>query len=99
MGQTISQKILARASGRESVTPGEIVWEKVDILMSHDPCMPGVASVFKKEFGEQAKIWNPQRLILIPDHFVYSAGPQANKHIRVMREFAREQSRFNTGKA
>nr|WP_314417519.1 aconitase/3-isopropylmalate dehydratase large subunit family protein [uncultured Erwinia sp.] len=91
MGQTISQKILARASGRESVTPGEIVWAKVDILMSHDPCMPGVASVFKKEFGEQAKIWDPQRLILIPDHFVYSADPQANQNIRVMREFAREQ--------
>lgn len=91
MGQTISQKILARASGRESVTPGEIVWAKVDILMSHDPCMPGVASVFKKEFGQQAKIWDPQRFILIPDHFVYSADPQANQNIRVMREFAREQ--------
>ncbi len=91
MGQTISQKILASASGRESVTPGEIVWAKVDILMSHDPCMPGVASVFKKEFGKQAKIWDPDRLILIPDHFIYSADAQANQNIRVMREFAREQ--------
>lgn len=91
MGQTISQKILARASGRENVTPGEIIWAKVDILMSHDPCMPGVASVFKKEFGDRAKIWDAERLILIPDHFVYSADPQANQNIRVMREFAREQ--------
>lgn len=91
MGQTISQKILARASGRESVTPGEIVWAKVDILMSHDPCLPGMASVFKKEFGEQAKIWDAERLILIPDHFVYSADAQANQNIRVMREFACEQ--------
>jgi len=91
MGQTISQKILARASGRETVTPGEIVWAKVDILMSHDPCTPGVASVFKKEFGEQAKIWDADRFILIPDHFVYSADPQANHNIRVMREFAQEQ--------
>ena len=91
MGQTISQKILAQASGRDSVLPGEIVWAKVDILMSHDPCMPGVASVFKKEFGEQAKIWDAERFILIPDHFVYSADPQANQNIRVMREFAREQ--------
>lgn len=92
MGQTISQKILARASGRETVTPGEIVWAKVDVLMSHDPCTPGVASVFKKEFGEQAKIWDAERFILIPDHFVYSADPQANHNIRVMREFAREQN-------
>ncbi|AXU96688.1 3-isopropylmalate dehydratase large subunit [Erwinia persicina] len=92
MGQTISQKILARASGRDTVTPGEIVWAKVDILMSHDPCTPGVASVFKKEFGAQAKVWDAGRFIMIPDHFVYSADPQANQNIRVMREFAKEQN-------
>ncbi|WP_404997985.1 aconitase/3-isopropylmalate dehydratase large subunit family protein [Erwinia persicina] len=92
MGQTISQKILARASGRDTVMPGEIVWAKVDILMSHDPCTPGVASVFKKEFGAQAKVWDAGRFIMIPDHFVYSADPQANQNIRVMREFAKEQN-------
>ncbi|MBC3944772.1 3-isopropylmalate dehydratase large subunit [Erwinia persicina] len=92
MGQTISQKILARASGRETVMPGEIVWAKVDILMSHDPCTPGVASVFKKEFGAQAKVWDVGRFIMIPDHFVYSADPQANQNIRIMREFAKEQN-------
>lgn len=92
MGQTISQKILARASGRDTFTPGEIVWAKVDILMSHDPCTPGVASVFKKEFGAQAKVWDAGRFIMIPDHFVYSADPQANQNIRVMREFAKEQN-------
>ncbi|WP_434314368.1 3-isopropylmalate dehydratase large subunit [Erwinia persicina] len=92
MGQTISQKILARASGRDTVMPGEIVWAKVDILMSHDPCTPGVASVFKKEFGAQAKVWDAGRFIMIPDHFVYSADPQANQNIRIMREFAKEQN-------
>lgn len=92
MGQTITQKILARACGRESVTPGEVVWAKVDILMSHDPCTPGVASVFKKEFGADARVWDPRRFIMIPDHFVYSADPQANQNIRVMREFAAEQN-------
>ncbi|MBD2796262.1 3-isopropylmalate dehydratase large subunit [Xenorhabdus sp. 18] len=92
MNQTMTQKILARASGRQHVTPGEVVWAKVDILMSHDPCTPGVASVFKKEFGQDAKIWDPERFILIPDHFVYSADSQANQNIRVMREFAAEQN-------
>ena len=72
--------------------PGEIVWAKVDILMSHDPCTPGVASVFKKEFGAQAKVWDAGRFIMIPDHFVYSADPQANQNIRIMREFAKEQN-------
>lgn len=90
-GMTLSEKILARASGREHVSPGEVIFAKVDVLMSHDPCTPGVASVFKKEFGEQAKIWDNQRFIMIPDHFTYSADAQANHNIRVMREFAEQQ--------
>jgi 3-isopropylmalate/(R)-2-methylmalate dehydratase large subunit len=90
-GMTLTEKILARASGRDMVSPGEVVFVKVDVLMSHDPCTPGVASVFKKEFGENAKVWNPDRFIMIPDHFTWSADPQTNQNIRVMREFAREQ--------
>lgn len=92
MGQTITEKILARASGRKNVVPGEVVWAKIDILMSHDPCAPGVASVFKKEFGEDAKIWDASRFIMIPDHFTYSADFQANHNIQAMRAFAKEQN-------
>lgn len=91
-GMTLTEKILARAAGREKVSPGEVIFVKVDVLMSHDPCTPGVASVFKKEFGENAKVWNADRFIMIPDHFTYSADPQANQNIRVMREFAKEQN-------
>ncbi len=90
-GMTLTEKILARAGKRETIAPGEVIFVNVDILMSHDPCTPGVASVFKKEFGPQAKVWDPSRFIMIPDHFVYSADPQANQNIRVMREFAKEQ--------
>ena len=91
-GMTLTEKIFARASGRETVSPGEVIFVKVDVLMSHDPCTPGVASVFKKEFGEDAKVWNADRFIMIPDHFTYSADPQANQNIRVMREFAQQQN-------
>ncbi|MFK3661301.1 aconitase/3-isopropylmalate dehydratase large subunit family protein [Scandinavium sp. NPDC088450] len=89
---TLTEKILANASNRKSVSPGEVIFVNVNVLMSHDPCTPGVASVFKQEFGESAKVWNPDRFIMIPDHFTYSADPQANHNIRVMREFAKEQN-------
>ncbi len=36
MGQTLAEKILARASGRASVRPGEIVTCRVDLAMMHD---------------------------------------------------------------
>lgn len=90
-GMTLTEKILAKASNRDCVSPGEVVFVNIDVLMSHDPCTPGIASVFKKEFGEEAKIWNPERFIMIPDHFTYSADLQANHNIQVMREFAKEQ--------
>lgn len=91
MQQTLSQKVLAKASGRDRVAVGDVVWAKVDVLMSHDPCMPGVVGVFKREFGEDAKVWNADRFIMIPDHFVYTADPLANQNIRLMRSFAAEQ--------
>lgn len=91
MAQTLSQKVLAKASGRKSVEHGEVIWANVDTLMSHDPCSPGVIGIFKREFGANAKVWDPKKFVMIPDHFVFSADPLANKNIRTMREFATQQ--------
>lgn len=91
MQQTLSQKVLAKASGRSHVETGDVVWAKVDILMSHDPCTPGVVGVFKREFGADARVWDSERFIMIPDHFIYTADPLANQNIRLMRQFAAAQ--------
>lgn len=91
MKQTLTQKVLAKASNRKHAVHGDMVWTKVDILMSHDPCSPGVIGVFKKEFGEDARVWDPERFVMIPDHFIYTADPLANANIRTMRKFAAEQ--------
>ncbi|CAN8069818.1 unnamed protein product [Agarophyton chilense] len=87
----MSEKILARASQKHNVQAGEVVWSKVNVLMTHDPCSPGVISIFKKEFGNQAKIWDPEGHIMIPDHFVFTSDEKANANIRMMRDFAQEQ--------
>ena len=42
---TITEKILARAAGRDTVAPGESVWVKADILLTHDVCGPGTIGV------------------------------------------------------
>ena len=92
MPQTLTQKILSNASGRKHVSEGELIWVNVDVLMSHDPCTPGMYSVFQKEFGKKAKVWNSDKIVLIPDHFTYSADESANSNVRVMRNFAKEQN-------
>lgn len=53
---TLTEKILARASEKPQLIPGENVWVNVDILMTHDVCGPGSIGIFKKEFGENAKV-------------------------------------------
>lgn len=53
---TMTEKILARASEKPYLTPGDNVWVNVDILMTHDVCGPGSFGIFKKEFGHNAKV-------------------------------------------
>ncbi|RWW25672.1 hypothetical protein GW17_00009979 [Ensete ventricosum] len=60
---TMTEKILARASEKSHLEPGENIWVNVDVLMTHDVCGPGTIGIFKKEFGQNAKV---TRLILIP---------------------------------
>lgn len=54
---TMTEKILARASEKPQLSPGENIWVNVDILMTHDVCGPGSFGIFKKEFGQNAKVF------------------------------------------
>lgn len=91
MGMTLTEKIVARACGRNTVTPGENVWVNVDVLMTHDVCGPGTIGVFKREFGPDAKVWDKEKLVLIPDHYIFTADERANRNVDILRKFAREQ--------
>lgn len=88
---TITEKILAKHSGKSEVKPGENIWVDVDILLTHDVCGPGTIGIFKKEFGENAKVWNKDRVVIIPDHYIHTQDKHAKRNIEILREFAREQ--------
>ena len=91
MGMTMTEKIVAKAAGRSHVTPGENVWVDVDLLMTHDVCGPGTIGVFKKEFGASAKVWDKEKIVLIPDHYIFTADERANRNVDILRDFAQEQ--------
>ncbi|MBI5154060.1 3-isopropylmalate dehydratase large subunit [Candidatus Poribacteria bacterium] len=91
MGMTLTEKILARHSGRQSVAAGENVWIGVDILMTHDVCGPGTIGIFKQRFGKDARVWSPDRVVIIPDHYIFTANAQAHRNIAILRDFVREQ--------
>lgn len=91
MGMTITEKILARHSGRTSVRPGDNVWVDVDVLMTHDVCGPGTFGIFKREFGAEAKVWDREKLVVIPDHYIFTKDTHANRNVQILRDFAKEQ--------
>nr|XP_025619781.1 3-isopropylmalate dehydratase large subunit, chloroplastic isoform X3 [Arachis hypogaea] len=55
IGLTTTEKILARASEKGMVNPGENVWANADVLMLNDLTCPAVSDIFKREFGNNAK--------------------------------------------
>ena len=91
MGMTMTEKILARAAGRPSVAPGENVWVSVDVLMTHDVCGPGTFGIFREKFGPDARVWDPERIVIIPDHYIFTTDEKARRNILSLRQFAAEQ--------
>ncbi len=92
MRMTLTEKILAKHSGKKYVEPGESVWVDVDVLMTHDVCGPPTISIFKEQFGENAKVWDKDKLVIIPDHYIFTNDKYANRNIDILRAFAAEQT-------
>ncbi|MFB0561891.1 MAG: 3-isopropylmalate dehydratase large subunit [Candidatus Lokiarchaeia archaeon] len=67
MGMTLAEKILARASGKEDVKPGEYVTADIDLAMAHE----GFAAVYLGLLGAGInKVWNPDKIVVLLDHAV-----------------------------
>ena len=92
MSMTITEKILAKHAGRDRVAPGENIWIDVDILMTHDVCGPPTIDIFKRECGADAAVWDRDKVVIMPDHYIFTTNHHANRNVRVIREFAHEQN-------
>jgi len=88
----MTEKILARAAGKAAVTPGDNVWVKADVLMTHDVCGPGTIGIFRREFGKTARVWDREGVVLIPDHYIFTKDEKAHRNVDILREFATEQN-------
>jgi 3-isopropylmalate/(R)-2-methylmalate dehydratase large subunit len=88
MGMTLAEKILARASGRETVRPDEIVVAAVDLAMSHEN-----ADLVRKSFLEigAPRVWDPERIVIILDHRVPAESERTAATHKAIREFVQAQ--------
>jgi 3-isopropylmalate/(R)-2-methylmalate dehydratase large subunit len=90
-GMTITQKILARASGRPSVAVGDVVEPAVDLAMSHENAAL-VINQFAEIFsgtGREMRVWNPDRIAIVFDHRVPAESSKTATNQKKVREFAR----------
>lgn len=87
MGKTISEKILARAAGVDSVAAGEIVWIKVDQAMLDDILGPRV-EVAEQLQKLKAKVWEPAKVTVISDHYTPAANANQAEIVKFTREWS-----------
>ena len=86
---TIAEKILARASGREKVSPNEIVMAKVDVAMSHEN-----ADVVLRSFRDIGvkKVWDNEKIVILFDHRIPAESEKSAATHKRLRAFVKEQN-------
>jgi 3-isopropylmalate/(R)-2-methylmalate dehydratase large subunit len=85
---TLAEKILAAHSGKKKVTPGELINVKADMVLSNDITAPIAIKEFRK-LGVK-KVFDPKKVIMVPDHFIPNKDILSAENAKMMREFARE---------
>jgi 3-isopropylmalate/(R)-2-methylmalate dehydratase large subunit len=85
----ICEKILARASDKKEVSPGEIVDAKVDMAMVNEITGPLAIEAFHKIGVE--KVWDKKRIVMVLDHQIPADSVKSAELHKIMREFAKEQ--------
>lgn len=86
---TITEKILASHAGLSDVVPGQLVNCRLDVVLANDITAPIAIKEFEK-IG-RAKVWDPERIALVPDHYTPNKDIKSAEQAKMVREFARAQ--------
>ncbi|NJL58295.1 MAG: 3-isopropylmalate dehydratase large subunit [Desulfobacteraceae bacterium] len=89
MGMTITEKILAASAGLKKVGPGDLINAKTDIALGNDITAPIAIREFYNAGAKQ--VFDKDRVILVPDHFVPNKDNCSAMQAKVVRDFAIEQ--------
>lgn len=92
MGMTMTQKILARAAGLESVSAGQLILANLSLVLGNDITSPVAIREYNKLGGD---VFNKEKIALVMDHFAPNKDIKAAEQCKMCREFAGEQSITN----
>lgn len=89
----ITEKILARACGQEEVRAGDFVNARLDLALANDITAPLAIQEF--EAAGMTRVWDPEKVVLVCDHFVPNKDIKSAEQAKLVREFARRQGLTN----
>ncbi len=93
MNMTMTQKILAHHANLKKVVSGQIIECDLDLVLGNDITGPVAIKEFKKM--NTTKVFNKDKIALVPDHFTPNKDIKSAEQCKYMREFAYEQEITN----
>lgn len=93
MGMTMTQKILAAHAGLESVTAGQLIEAKLDMVLGNDITSPVAIQEFEKAGFQQ--VFDRTKISLVMDHFAPNKDIKAAQQTKQSREFANKYDILN----
>jgi len=86
---TLAEKILAAHADKKKVSPGEFINVRVDLILANDITAPIAIREFRR-IGV-SKVFDPQKVVMVPDHFVPNKDIASAEQAKLMRDFCYEQ--------
>jgi len=86
---TLAEKILAAHTDKETVSPGEFINVRVDLILANDITAPIAIREFRK-MGV-GRVFDPKKIVMVPDHFTPNKDIASAEQAKLVRDFAREQ--------
>ena len=87
--QSLAQKLIAHAAGRDTVNAGEIVTCRVDLAMSHDSSGPRRVAPMLKKLG--VSVWDPDKYVIITDHYLPANDTDSREILRFTRDWVQRE--------
>lgn len=93
MGMTMTQKILAAHAGLNEVRAGQFIEAELDLVLGNDVTTPVAIREYEKMGAK--KVFDPNKVVIVPDHFTPNKDIKAAEQCKTVREFAEKEQIAN----
>ncbi len=85
---TMAEKILAAHAGLDEVQPGQLIECDLDLVLANDVTAPIAIAKVNEITG---RVFDPERVVLVPDHYVPNKDIKSAEQAKIVRDFAKAQ--------